>query len=594
MTNVYPSLDSDKFKQDNQKLIQMSEELEKYLADNQIDPTIPNVDTPNEKLAEVIAGFINLLNETFTLAGTLQAYIYSFISTDSFNNTAKKAMSELEPVMIDIGQFANVIFKSWLGQIGDRLEEIIQLDQTLKDHAFMLRETVEQSKYLMSPIEEDLAGQLSMSGVIAWSKLQSDIVSQLKWEIENEDGEVKLLPVTAIINFRDNENEIMRRRGYEAEMAAWKSVETPLAAALNGVKGFQVIVDKRRGRKDFVHASVDQARIDHETLEAMLSAIKESFPVARKYFKAKAKLLGKESLPWWDIFAPLGKMERTFTYAEAQKFVLENFANFSEELAEYTDTAYKKNWIDVGPREGKTAGAFCMGIPALKESRILLNFEENLSWVFTLAHELGHGYHNHCLKHLPVLQQDTPMTLAETASIMCETIVTESALKLAANKDEELAILESTLNGDAQLIADIYSRYLFETEVFNRRSKAELSADEFNEIMDWAQAETYGEGLDPNYRQKYMWTWKPHYYFPDLSYYNYPYTFGSLFAIGLYAIYMDRGEDFVSDYKNLLASTGRGTAADLAARFDIDIRSPEFWKGSLKVVEQRVERYVKL
>ncbi|MEN8242985.1 MAG: M3 family oligoendopeptidase, partial [Chloroflexota bacterium] len=488
----------------------------------------------------------------------------------------------------------NVIAKSWLGKLGDRLEGIIQLNQTLQDHAFVLQEAVEQSKYLMSPIEEDLAGQLSISGAIAWSKLQGDIVSQLKWEIEDEDGKVQQLPITAIINFRDSESEVMRRRGYEAEMAAWKSVEVPLAAALNGVKGYQVTVDKRRGRKDFVHASVDQARIDHETLEAMLAAMKDSFPVARKYFKAKAKRLGKKQLPWWDLFAPLGKMERTFTYPEAQQFVLENFANFSEELAEFANTSFKKNWIDVGPREGKSAGAFCMGIPGVQESRIMLNFEENLNWVFTLAHELGHGYHDHCLNKKPILQQTTPMTLAETASIMCETLVTESALKLAANKDEELAILENALNGDSQLIADIYSRYLFETEVFNRRSKAELSAEEFSEIMEWAQTETYGDGLDPNYRQPYMWTWKPHYYFHGLAFYNYPYTFGMLFATGLYAIYLERGADFVADYKNLLASTGMGTAADLASRFDIDLRSPAFWEGSLKVMEQRVERYVKL
>ena len=594
LTNVYPSLESDEFKQDNEKLTTLADKLQKFMADNQIDSAVSPADTSEAKLAEVIAGFIDRLNVALTLAFTLEAYVYSFIATDSYNNTAKKALSELEPIMIRLDQLANVIFKGWLGKIGERLDGIIQLDQTLIDHAFMLKEAVEQSQYLMSPAEEDLAGQLSMSGILAWSKLQNDIVSQLKWEIEDEDGEVKLLPVTTILNFRNHENEVMRRRGYEAELAAWKTVETPLAAALNGVKGYQVIVDKRRGRKDFVHESVDLARIDHETLEAMLAAMKDSFPVVRKYFKAKAKRLGKEQLPWWDLFAPLGKMERTFTYPEAQQFVLENFANFSEELADFANTAFKNNWIDVGPREGKGPGAFCMGIPAVKESRILLNFEENLDWVFTLAHELGHGYHDHCLNQLPILQQETPMTLAETASIMCETMVTDSALKLAANKEEELAILESALNGDSQLIADIYSRYLFETEVFNRRSKAELSADEFNEIMEWAQTETYGDGLDPNFRQKYMWTWKPHYYRPDLAFYNYPYTFGMLFATGLYAIYLERGADFVADYKNLLASTGMGSAADLAARFDIDLRSPAFWEGSLKVVEQRVERYVKL
>jgi pepF/M3 family oligoendopeptidase len=388
----------------------------------------------------------------------------------------------------------------------------------------------------------------------------------------------------------------MRRRGYEAEMAAWKTVEVPLAAALNGIKGAQGVLTKRRGWEDAVHPSIEQARIDRETLEAMLESMRKSFPMFRKYFKAKAKKLGKEKLAWWDLFAPLGKTSRTFTYPEAQKFVLENFGKFSEEMAEFANTAYVNNWIDVGPREGKGAGAFCMSVPGAKESRVLLNFEGNLDWVFTLAHELGHGFHNYCLyqENRTPINSDLPMTLAETASIMCETIVTNSAIKLAADKDEELAILETALIGDSQVVVDIYSRYLFETEVFNRRAKAELSADEFNEIMEWAQAETYGDGLDENYRQKYMWTWKPHYYIPELSFYNYPYTFGMLFGTGLYAIYQERGDAFIPEYKSLLSTTGMGSAADLAARFDIDLRSPDFWDGSIAIIGQRVERYLNL
>ena len=328
----------------------------------------------------------------------------------------------------------------------------------------------------------------------------------------------------------------------------------------------------------------------------MLESMRKSFPMFRKYFKAKAKRLGKESLPWWDLMAPLGKTSRTFSYQEAQTFVLENFGKFSEDMAEFTNTAFKKNWIDVGPREGKGAGAFCMGVPGVKESRILLNYENNLDWVFTLAHELGHGYHNHRFyeSDRSMINSNSPMTLAETASIMCETIVTDAAIKVAADKEEKLAILETKLIGDSQVVVDIYSRYLFETEVFKRRQKAELSADEFNEIMEWAQAETYGDGLDENYRQKYMWTWKPHYYIPSLAFYNFPYTFGLLFGTGLYAIYQERGSEFVDDYNNLLSSTGMGTAAELAARFDIDLRSPDFWDGSINIIEERVERDINL
>lgn len=234
-----------------------------------------------------------------------------------------------------------------------------------------------------------------------------------------------------------------------------------------------------------------------------------------------------------------------------------------------------------------------MGIPAVKESRILSNFDGSLDQVSTLAHELGHGFHNHCAFQAgkTMMQQDTPMTLAETASIMCETIVMQAVLQQVSNPQEELAILETMLNGDSQVIVDIYSRYLFEKEVFERREKSELSPDDLCEIMERAQKETYGELAA---YQPYMWTWKPHYYYAGLSFYNFPYAFGLLFGTGLYAIYQQRGEAFVADYKQLLASTGEASAADLAARFGIDIRLREFWEGSLKAIEKKIERYEQL
>lgn len=596
LTNVYPDLDHPDFSQAVERLEQLIEDLKVYLDDHQIDPAQSPLHREPVELAEVISGFIERTAQAQELRETLRAYLNSFISTDSFNEKAKKQLSLLEPTFVKLDQIEAVKFQGWLGKLGDKIDQVIGLSPTVTEHAFYLTNTVEQSVYMMSPAEEELASELFLSGATAWNKLQSNLTSQLSWPLENENGEETPLPMTAIINLRSHPDESMRRKGYEAELAAWKTIETPLAAAMNGVKGSQTTIFKRRGREDAVHKSLDQARIDRATLEAMLSAIRGSLPMFRKYFRAKAKRLGKSHLPWWDLFAPMGKSDRSFNYPEAQNFVLENFAKFSEDLADYANTAFTNQWIDVGPRRGKRAGAFCMRVPGVKESRILLNFEGNLDWVFTLAHELGHGFHNHCLYEAGrnVLQIRTPMTLAETASIMCETIVTNAAIKMANDEDEELLILETALIGDSQVVVDIYARYLFETEVFKRREKAELSGAEFNEIMEWAQGETYGDGLDPDYRQKYMWTWKPHYYYPGLAFYNYPYAFGLLFGTGLYAIYLARGDAFVPEYKALLASTGMGTAVELAARFDIDLRSQSFWEESLKVIGERVERYTQL
>jgi pepF/M3 family oligoendopeptidase len=593
LTNVYPSLDSPEFQQALTDFENMVTALESYLAEKGVDPAADTRQWEPPRLAEILRGCVSRIAAVQELNYTIGSYLNSFLATDSYNQQAKKQRSQLDPLTVRLDQAENVRFKGWLGKIADQLPAAIPLDPLLTDHAYYLTDLAEQSRYMMSPAEEDLAGELFISGANAWNKLQGDITSQLTWEVENEDGHTERLPMTAIINLRGHASEVMRRRGYEAELAAWKSVEIPLAAAMNGVKGSQSVVFRRRGRTDAVHKSLDQSKIDRETLEAMLGAMKESLPMFGRYFRSKAHKLGKDALPWWDLFAPLGRTTRTFAYPEAQQFVLENFAKFAEDLADFADMAFKGNWIDVGPRPGKRAGAFCMRVPGVKESRVMLNFEGNLDWVFTLAHELGHGYHNHCLYQAgrTSLQTRNPMTLAETASIMCETIVTNAAIRLAADKEEELAILETALLGDSQVVVDIYSRYLFETEVFDRRAKAELSADEFNEVMEWAQGEAYGDALDSAYRQKYMWTWKPHYYYPGLAFYNYPYAFGLLFGTGLYTIYQQRGEDFIPEYRDLLASTGIGNAADLAARFGIDLRSIDFWRGSLKLVEERVARY---
>ena len=331
-------------------------------------------------------------------------------------------------------------------------------------------------------------------------------------------------------------------------------------------------------------------------LEAMLGAMKDSFPMFRRYFKHKAKMIGKEQLAWWDLFAPLGKTDKVYSWEEARDFIVANFNKFSPELGAFARRAFDNNWIDGEQREGKRGGAFCMGLDAVKESRILANFDGSFDQVSTLAHELGHAFHNECAyaANKTPLQQQTPMTLAETASIMCETIATEAALEQTTDKQEVLAILEAQLNNASQVVVDIYSRYLFEKEVFERRAKAELSADEINDIMERAQKATYGDGLDEKYLQKYMWTWKPHYYSAGLSFYNYPYSFGLLFATGLYAVYQKRGEDFVPAYKELLASTGEAPAAELADKFGINIRTKKFWADSLAIIGKRVDRFCEL
>jgi pepF/M3 family oligoendopeptidase len=591
LTNVYPSLESKEFKSAIKKYKSMLDEMEGFYkkaskADSKTDP---------KKLGKLLGESVDRFNALFELSGTISPFIESFVTTDSRNKVAMRALSEFEQMSVQ-ASILNTKFQAWIGKLGKAtVKKAARTNASAKAHKFALNESVEQSKYLMSEAEEVLAAELTLSGGNAFGKLQGTLTSQLSVDFEL-DGKIQKLPMPALINLRSHPDEPTRHRGYEAENIAWEEVKETLAACMNGVKGEALTLNKKRGREDAIHASIDNSRMDRATLNAMLGAMKDSFPMFRKYFKHKAKLLGKEKLAWWDLSAPMGKTDKVYSFEEARDFIVENFNKFSPELGAFARHAFDNNWIDAEQRDGKRGGAFCMGVSGVKESRILSNFDGSFDQVSTLAHELGHAFHGECAYQTgkTELQQVTPMTLAETASIMCETIVTEAVLEQVTDPQEILAVLEAQINGAAAVIVDIYSRYLFETEVFERREKAELSADDLNDIMERAQKATFGDGLDERYLQKFMWTWKPHYYDPNLSFYNYPYTFGLLFATGLYAIYQERGADFVPDYKNLLASTGEERAAELADRFGINIRTRKFWADSIAIIGKQIDRYCEL
>jgi len=595
LSNIYPSLESKELDGAVKDLSTRIKKLDQFLEKEKISRN-GEIPSSNERTAMLVSDYLQMTNDILALAGTIGAFLYGYISTDSFNTLAKRKESEFEKITVQIHK-QEVLFTGWLGEVvkrGTDLDSLTAANPAVEDHDFFLQETVEQSKYLMSEEEEALASDLSLSGGSAWQKLQGTVTSQISVPFERE-GVIEDIPIAELQNIRSYDpDEQTRRRAFEAEIKAWGSMREPLAACMNGVKGTVLTLNQRRGREDALHEVLDQSRIDRETLQAMLGVMGESFPTFRRYFKAKAKRLGKDALAWWDLEAPVGGSERRFSFEDARIFIVDNFGSFSPRMAEFTQKAFDQRWIDAEPRKGKRGGAFCMAVPLVEESRILANYDGSLDQLSTLAHELGHAFHDECQWGLTELQRITPMTLAETASIFNETLISESALAQAQSAEEELSILETSLVGATGVIVDIYSRYLFESEVFEKRADAELSADDFCEIMLRCQAETYADGLDERYRHPYMWAWKPHYYSPSLSFYNFPYAFGQLFGLGLFALYQERGKDFIPDYESLLRNTGVGNAADLAARFDIDLRSPAFWKSSMDVIEGRVDRYIEL
>lgn len=586
VTNIFPSVDSKEYANSLDILLAKIEDCEKHF--QQFNDKALDI---NQK-AKLCAAGLSALNDIYELGGMMNAYLHSFITTDSRDDLAARKNSEFEKIYLQI-QTLHLNFQVWVGKLSDEeIKAIIATDKTCAAHAFNLETLKTQAKFLMPTELEVLANELGLSGTQAWNKLQGAVTSQLSVSFEI-DGEIKEYPMPALINFRSHANEDVRRRAYETEMQAWKTVEVPLSMALNGVKGTTVTLNKRRGRNDAVHSAIDMARIERKTLDVMLGAMVDSLPKFETYYLKKASRLGKKQLDWWDIFAPDSESTQTFTWSETKDFILTHFGSFSPELSNFAKRAFENNWLDAEQRDGKRGGAFCMGIPGKKESRILCNFDGSLDQVGTIAHELGHAFHNECAYRAgkTEFQQDTPMTLAETASIMCETIVVEALLKETKDPQALLAIVGNNLVGESQVIVDIYSRYLFETEIFEKREQAELSASEINDAMLKAQKTAYGAALHPDHMNKYAWTWKPHYYYSGLSFYNFPYAFGLLFAKGLYEIYQQSGDAFITDYKNLLASTGEANAETLASRFGIDIQNKTFWANSLNSISKEIDLY---
>lgn len=534
-----------------------------------------------------LAEFINSLNQVLEAGRTLSAFIQCFVSTNSRNEAALAAHSEMQPWMARVRKI-NARLVSWVGRTN--LDAAIEGSPVLREHEFVLRRMAKEAQHQMSIPEESLAADLDITGGAAWGRLRDNLTSQLSVMVKFPDRSERMT-MTQARNLAYRKSREERKAGYDAELETWSKSEVVFAAAMNSVKGQVLTLAKRRGWDSPLDETLFYNNMDRESLEAMLTAARESLPSFRSYLHAKARAIGIERLAWYDLFAPVGA-EDTWEYERAQQFVQVQFSQFSQKMGDMARRAFQENWIDVPPKDGKRDGAFCMGLRG-DESRILLNYEPTFNWVGTLAHELGHAYHNLCLSRRTPLQRATPMTLAETASIFCEQIVRRSALEDAPN-EVALAILEDALRAACQVVVDILSRYQFESRCFELRSERELSASEMCAIMLEAQRDTYGDGLDQTALHPFMWAAKPHYYSSSRSFYNFPYMFGLLFGLGLFAHYRRSAQTFLNVYDDLLSSTGMADAASLAARFDIEIRTPDFWRSSLNVIGQDIERYESL
>jgi pepF/M3 family oligoendopeptidase len=583
MSVVFPNMESQEFQAGFARIVRDIEELARLFDSNTIakQDALPVDDTTVMAFETVIKRYNAVLEES----RTLNAYITCFVTTNTLDTLAQAKMSEFQQSNMILSQLS-VRFAAWVGSLD--IEALIEQSALARSHAFMLRKSKVRASHLMPPAEENLASELNLSGGSAWEKLHGDVTSQIAITLEL-DGESKELPMSMVRNLAYEANCETRRRAYEAELEGWKRAAVPLAAAMNGIKGEVNVMCRRRGWESPLTASLFDNNIDRQTLDAMMTAARESFPDFRRYLRAKARALGVEQLAWYDLFAPIGSEERTWTFEEAESFIVEQFGAYSARLSDFAARAFREHWIDAEPRRGKVDVAYCTWLRK-DESRVFTNYKAAFGGVSTLAHELGHGYHNLNLAQRTVLQRLTPMALAETASIFCETIIRHAALS-KASRQEQLLILEDSLQGSCQVVVDITSRFIFEQGVFEKRRPRELSIDELSELMLNAQRETYGDGLDARALHPYMWAMKSHYYDSTISFYNYPYMFGLLFGLGLYAQYQQDPVEFRQSYDTLLSRTGLADAATLAGQFGIDIHSVEFWRSSLDIVRQDIDTF---
>jgi len=577
LTNLYESYESDSFQKDLTKIdtyiIEVNKFKTRFLS--------------GEEASVVVEDFLKL--ET-TIQNDLSK-IHSFVSLKQATNTTDQESAKYSIILQKkFSEFTitSILFTKFLSALED-IDSLVNGSKFLKEHEFYIRQIVKSNKYNLDENTEGLLSKLNQTGSSMWSRLQGVLTSTLEVEYEG-----KILTLPEILGKAEDSNPEVRKNAYFAELAAYPKIDKSVAFAMNGIKGEVNTMTEKRGYKSALDQALIYSRMEEGSLNAMIESMKDFLPVFRKYLRRKAEVLGhKNGLPWYDLSAPMGSSAKEFTIPEAQAYILKNFKTFSPHLEDLAKRAFDGNWVDYLPYKGKVGGAFCANLNSISESRILSNFNGSFGDVVTLSHELGHAYHGDNIFSETILNAEYTMPVAETASTFCETIVLKAAIKDAV-KDEKIYLLESSLQGSTAVVVDILSRYIFESSVFEAQKGDFLDENRLKELMLAAQKEAYGDGLDPEFLHPYMWLWKPHYYSGGLSFYNWPYAFGLLFAKGLYGIYQIEGESFTPKYDGLLKATGKMSVEDVAKLANIDVTKKDFWTTSLKVIEEDINLFLEL
>jgi len=541
-----------------------------------------------EQVKEATAIYSELLfslRETSAFAGCLTA-----------QNTGDKQAAVIygkTQTLVASAQSLMSLFEAKLSYIDDATWSNYLQDEQLKLVAYNLNEIRDVAKQKMSPELEALVSELAVDGYHGWGDFYNGMVSKTKFEWKNESGEIEHLSAGQMFNKLSEPNRETRAKAFEVWEQTWGTQADYAADIMNHITGFRLKLYEKRKWDSVLAEPLRMNRMKAETLNAMWSAVENAKEVLVPYFKRKAELLNVEKLDWHDVDAPIAKSTQKVSFDDAAKYIIEQFNKFSPKLAQFSERAFKEAWIEAEDRSGKRPGGFCTSFPKSKETRIFMTYSGTKGNISTLAHELGHAYHQHVMDNLPALSQEYAMNVAETASTFAELIMMDSALKEATDSQEQLALVEEKIQNAVAFMMNIHARFVYETSVYEKRKEGPLTSDQYTELVLDAEEKCF-LGLI-NTKHANFWVSKLHFYLTDVPFYNFPYTFGYLFSAGIYQLAKNEGPSFAAKYDALLEDTGRLSVEELAQKhLGVDLTKVDFWEQAARAVTADVELFIKL
>jgi len=515
----------------------------------------------------------------------LASYIGCLASADSKNEDYLKEEANMDLLGSEFAKLGIEMDRAIKQTPGELFRAFIQRKAFQGIRYFLIR-MKEQAQRTMNRDKEVLATELGVNGISAWGRLYDTVSGKLEFDMEFPDGTKKRLPISQRRTFLEDPDRRIRKAAFSGGNKAWESVESVAAAALNAISGTRLTLNRHRGIDHFLEVALFQSAVSQKTLDALFEAIYANMEVPKSYLRLKAKTLGIPRIAWYDLGAPLDlpNMER-FSWEKGTALIQDAFERAYPNLAGFlTDNVYDKKWVDWELRQGKRPGGFCTSSPLIKQSRIFMTFHGSVGDVRTLAHESGHAFHSYVMRELRPFAKHYPMTLAETASTFAEMILSDGLLKDPEISDSlKCFILDQDLTHASIYLMDIPVRYEFEKKLYQERAHGEISVSALKDMMIQTQREIFGDLLQKGGENPYFWASKLHFYITEVTFYNFPYTFGFLLSRGLFSMLKKEGPSFLPRYEKFLTLTGSDTCENVAKKsIDRDLGTPEFWSEAIQ------------